>query len=292
MRLRKEADVLCIGKKNGNDEFLASLGISTHNLDLTDPFRLKSKWDNFDLVVHLASVVELKDVLSSPQVSFNNNIQSTFNVLERVSLQKIKPKLFFPSSVKVYGNPRKAIVREDYTANPLEFYSTSKLCSEFLIKNYSMIYNIPYTIFRMANVFGPMQHKGLFIPSMIKQMIKGKKIKVGNIAVKRNFVYIKDLVDAYVLAWRSKRVNGLYNIASYSKDLREVLELLQELTYEYLDKKVKIVKDNTRMRPTHLDPPGFKLDCSRLKKRLGWKPKYTFENALRETFEFYLNGRM
>jgi len=244
---------------------------------------------NFDVIVHLASVVNVNDMIKKPKETIISNVNSTFNLLEDIRLNNKNCLFVFASSDRVYGNTTSKQITEDHKTIPVEPYGSSKLISESLINVYSLNYDVKSVVLRSGNTFGPGQSPGLFIPSVISKMVGGQKVlKVGNLSAYRNFVYVEDVVDAYVKAIESKNAIGkIFNIASYNVKIGQVLKEIVKLASGFYGTPIKIISDKSLFRKSETVFKKSVLNCRKAHSILKWKPKYSFKNALLKTFESY-----
>lgn len=289
-------NVRCIVRDNSSLINIRKLNAEFVLGDVTSKGSIRGCMHNIDVVFHLASMVSVSDCLENPVKAFNTNALGTLNLLEEIRTEAFKThnKKFFIylSSDRVYGKSASGIVKEEFTTNPIDPYSISKLSSEFLIKTYNVCYRNPYyIILRSANIYGYSQSKKFFIPSLINQILSGKRsIGVGNMNCYRNFIYIDDLINALVLVLerRNKCENQVFNLSESCVQMEYITRLISKLAVSYLNRKVKFHRNKHLLRPNEIEFDKFELDCSKIMK-IGWKPKYKFENGLRKMFEAYLN---
>ncbi|MHA1940211.1 MAG: NAD-dependent epimerase/dehydratase family protein [Candidatus Hodarchaeales archaeon] len=279
---KKGYEVVVIGKGKQPPEFeIIQKDLSKH--DPTDNLT-----GNFDVVFHLASIIQIDYSIKNPKESICNNVNSTLNILEDIRLNNPKCKFIFASTEKIYGNTKKEIVKEEDVGMPLEPYTCSKLMSEALVEMYNNIYNIKYIIIRSANAFGPKQSPDTFIPSVISRINYGEtKIGVGNLQFCRNFVYIEDLIESFILSI-DKSDNEIFNIMAFNKKIQDVADEIAYLAKKILNKEIIYVLDNTRVRKNAVETPRFIMDCSKANELLDWEPKYEFSEALKKTFKSYI----
>lgn len=238
-----------------------------------------------DIILHLASVVNISKTIKNPKKTFLNNINSTLHILEDIRVNNPKCLLVFTSSDKVYGNPKKNVVNENRPAVPLDAYGASKLKSELIIKRYKKLYGLDYIILRPGNVFGPSQKAELFIPQVISKIKSGKnEIKVGNLSTYRNFVYIDDLIDAVIRCIKNKNaINQTFNISSYNLKMSYVLKEIMKVAERNLNCKIRVTKDKKLFRPLRYESKRFTLNCQKAHKILKWNPKWAFREAIKAT---------
>lgn len=214
------------------------------------------------------------------------NILGTFNLL--LASKDIPYQCFVNTgSSSEYGFKSRPM-REDNVCQPISFYGASKLAGTALCQVFAKNYQKPIVTFRPFSVYGPYEKKSRFIPTLILALIKGKEIKLTPGIARHDFVYVKDLIDAYLkVPTRINRVSGkIFNLGSgqeYTND--EVVEVLFEVT----GKKVLVEKE--ALTPRKWDNPHWRADISQAKKLLHWQPQFSFKKGLFQTFQWFLKNR-
>lgn len=260
-------------------------------LDLTDyDPKNKSLAKNFDVIFHLAAFIDVNEMIRNPRENTLNNIKSTLNLLEDIRLNNPDCLFIFASSEKVYGNNPFGMLTEKTPVMPAEPYGISKYISELMIINFHINYHLKYIITRAGVIFGPNQNSNSFIPSIIKQIFSGKDVlTLGNLSPYRNFIYIDDVVRAYLLCLtKQNAVNNIFNLSAYNLKISKVLDKIISICYKKLGKKPKIVQDQNLFRISEKKSKRCVLNCNHAKKILNWKPTNTFDESLEKTFNEYL----
>ena len=256
--------------------------------DLSTLKKEDSLLKDVNIVIHLASILNIDEMINNPAETIKNNVDSTLNILENIRVNNPSCRIIFASTEKVYGNPNLDSVKEETRIDPLEPYSYSKAASEMLIRMYNNIYDIPYTITRVSNVFGPKQRGKTFIPSIIKRLSENPEIKVGNMFAKRNFVYIEDLVEFLrMIIKNEKAINNTYNISAFNASIQEVGDKILELAKEKTGEDYHFTKDENLARTKSAETKHYELDCTKARKELNWKPKYGLEEGLIKMVDSY-----
>lgn len=242
-------------------------------------------------IFHCASTVNNYHILDDPHIDTKTNVTSTINLLEACKDLKKKPKIIFLSTFFVYGNEYSRIkkpLNENSKTEPLALYPATKLCAESIIKLYSRLYDIPYLICRLTNVYHESEDfnnkkKGAF-NYMIMNAVKGKPLKVyrgGNF--KRDYIYLDDVVGAIKFLVEKKAWNDTYLVgtgkAVYFKDM---IDYLHRIT-------------GAKSRIIEIEPPEFHkivgitdfvADTSRINK-LGWKAKVDYKEGIKKIVSNY-----
>lgn len=233
------------------------------------------KLPHVDIIIHLAAKTYVPDSWNDPGGFTKVNFLGTLNALEYArSLQK-KPK-FILASAFIYGNTKNVPIKEDDTCQPNNPYAQSKYLAESLAEFYSKYYGIPSVVLRPFNIYGPKQGKHFLIPKIIEG-IKSSQITIDDPRPKRDFIFIEDVVDAYLCAIKYRGPFKIFNIASgksYSVD--ETVRLMVKIS----GKKVKIVFTNKKRKNEILDSKG---SISQARKYLKWSPKTSLEAGLKKT---------
>lgn len=255
---------------------------SITNIDL-----LKEFFRDIDCVFHQAAVVSIQDSIENPIKVNEVNVEGTLNVLVAARDAGVK-KIINASSCAVYGDASKLPLREEAKVNPKSPYAVTKLVGEYYCKIFSEIYGLRTVSLRYFNVYGPKQYYtsdyAAVIPKFITRIIRGKSpIIYGDGKQTRDFIFVKDVVLANVLALESK-AEGVFNIAT-GKAIS--IEELASLIMDILGKDLEIKYD----KPREGDIRHSIGDISKAKEILGFEPKYSIEKGLRETVKWFLEKK-
>lgn len=265
-------------------------GVKLIRGDLLKPASFESKIGKPDAVIHLAGNVNINYAIENPAEVFNENVSQTLNLLEALRKKGLKPLVIFSSTDRMYGKTKKKIVFENEPVFPLEPYVSSKICGELLLETYRHLYGVPYIIFRIDSVYGPGQPERMFISAVIKKMISGSEVTVGNLDVRKNFVYVDDVARAFLAALSipDKARNTVYNLGGEHSSLREIFYIIKEIVEKRLKRKIGVKFDKKFVRKSGTEVNPFRLSMNKAKKILGWKPKTNFKNGLEKTFNYFI----
>ena len=244
---------------------------------INDDFEnLRNKIGDIDYLVHSFSDIshESNDLFHDAYNSINVNLKTLPSLL--MGFKSIKG-ICFLSSIAVYGKTPSEPIDENYLPNPISFYGCGKLGAEKFLQNYCNYSDIPLTILRISQVFGPRNCSNQVIPTFIKKSLKNEPINViENIC--KDFIYVTDVVDA-IIASILKNKNEVFNIGTGNNiRIKEIAEIILKLTRSkkeiHLNKKEKefdsIIKINKAQR------------------ELGFSPKMSIEKGLNEEIKWHI----
>ena len=241
-------------------------------------------------IYHLAAISFVPTSLKDPKLTFDTNLYGTLNLYQAVIEQKINPKILFVGSADEYGivNEDDLPIKEEYPLRPMNPYSISKASADFLSYAYFKNYGLNIVRVRPFNHIGPRQSPDFVCSSFAKQIaeiekrLKEPMIKVGNLEAKRDFTDVRDIVRAYWHAKQKGETGEIYNICSErTVQIKELLNKLLELS----SKKIEVREDPKRIRPS--DNPILQGDCSKFRRKSGWKPEIPLDKTLKDILEYW-----
>lgn len=260
--------------------------------DIRDPIVVKKAAKNIDAVIHLAAVNGTRYFYTIPEVVLDVSVRGTINVIDACLWHGVE-ELFYASSSEVYQTPKIIPTPEAIemvvpdTLNPRYSYGGGKIIGELLTLNYGRKFFKRAIVFRPHNVFGPAMGWEHVVPQFIyrmHEMVKGNKKQIkfpiqGTGKETRSFIFIEDFVTGLNKVLRGGKHMEIYNIGK--EDELSISEIVKKIAAEF-QVKVKIVPGKKQPGGTARRVP----DVSKIKK-LGFKPKYTFDQGLHETFIWY-----
>jgi len=233
-------------------------------------------------VFHLAAESHVDNSIEDCSPFIQSNIIGTVNLLN-ASLEYGVEKFMHISTDEVYGSIEDGSFTEDTIYNPRNPYSASKASSDHFVMAYHTTYGLPVVITNCSNNYGPRQYKEKMIPQTIKNLISGNKIPVyGTGEQIRDWLYAQDHCEALIKVWKEGQVGEKYNIGGECEirniDLvKMIIDIMQKD-----ESMIEFVED----RPGH--DFRYSTDISKIKNTLGWSPKFTLEQGLEKTIEWYL----
>jgi len=271
-------DNLSTGKKENLNE-----QVEFYNLDLRDQ-ELKEVFRENEIshVIHHAAQIDVQHSIKDPLSDAQNNISGTINLLECCRVYNVK-KIIYASSAAVYGEPDYLPVDEDHPIKAMSPYGISKHTPEHYIKMYSELYNLKYTIFRYANVYGPRQDPkgegGVVSIFVDKMLAEERPVIFGDGQQTRDFVHVYDIVKANLLALDNGD-NILVNISTQSRD--SVNDLVDDLN-NILPYNLEAIYKEARQG----DIRHSSLANQKAEELLGLTPDYDLKAGLEQTVGYY-----
>ena len=257
--------------------------------DVRDLNQLKFAMRECEAVIHLAALIAIPYSYFAPSSYIETNVNGTYNVLQAAKELGIK-RVVHTSTSEVYGTAIKVPIDEGHPIQTQSPYSASKSAADMLAYSFYCSFDLPVVTLRPFNVYGPRQSLRAVIPSLISQIVSGKKtILVGNTASTREFNYVTDTVTAFELALTAPDIEGeTMNIGnSHEVLISEVINELQVIS----GSNFEIVIDDSRIRPEKSEVQRLLSESSKARKLLNWSADYSgqegFSKGLRQTFEWF-----
>ena len=239
-----------------------------------------------DAVVNIAAETHVDRSIADPTSFIQNNTIGTFTVLEAIRKRNRKVKFIQVSTDEVYGEIIKGSFKENDTPKPSNPYSASKAAADMFVIAYHKTYGLNVAITRCTNNYGPYQFPEKLIPKTIIRALKNLPIPIyGSGKNIRDWIYVQDHCEAIDLVLRKGQPGEIYNISA-ENELTNI-EIVTKIV-DLLDKPkdlITFVED----RPGH--DVRYGLDSSKIRSKLGWRPKSSFEKALKDTVNWYLNNK-
>jgi NAD dependent epimerase/dehydratase len=251
--------------------------------DLRDFHAVKQATKGMDIVFHLGASIGIPYSLAYPNDVVETNVLGTLNVL-KASLENEVPRVIHTSTSEVYGTARYVPMDEEHPLTPQSPYAASKIAADKLAESFFHSYGLPVSIIRPFNTFGPRQSLRAIIPTIITQLLRGKKASVGNLKPRRDFTFVSDTVNGFILLASKKGVAGeSFNLGT-GKEIT-IQELVGRIS-GMMGVTPEIGVDRRRVRGNQSEVMRLLSDNSKAVKSLGWKPKSTLEEGLRRTIDW------
>ncbi len=257
--------------------------------DVRDPNGVREAMKGCDAVFHLAALIAIPFSYHSPDAYVDTNIKGTLNILQ-AARDLGTARVLVTSTSEVYGTAQYVPIDEKHPYQGQSPYSATKIGADRLAESFYRSFDLPVTIVRPFNTFGPRQSARAVIPTIITQLLAGKEeIKLGSLTPTRDFNYVKDTAHGFIAMYESDKTIGQeINIAT-QKEI-SIGQLAEELIRQ-INPNAKIICDEDRLRPEKSEVNRLLGSNKKILELTDWKPQYTFEQGLAETIEF-LRGNM
>ncbi len=253
--------------------------------DIRDPNGVKEAMKGVDIVFHLAALIAIPFSYHSPDSYIDTNVKGTLNILQAARDSKVS-RILVTSTSEVYGTAKFVPITELHPKQPQSPYSASKIGADAIADSFYRSFDLPITIVRPFNTFGPRQSARAVIPTIISQLLNGvEEIKLGDIIPTRDLLFVKDTVNGFLkISECEKLIGHEVNIATQSEI--SVGDLAQTLINQ-INPKAKIVSDSIRLRPEKSEVFRLFGSNEKLKSYTNWDQKYTLEEGLAETVAWF-----
>lgn len=246
-----------------------------------------------DVIINLAALIGIPYSYKTVESYIDTNIKGTMNLLEAAKKFKVK-KFIQTSTSEVYGTAQYIPIDEKHPLSSQSPYAATKVAADQLALAYYRSFNLPVTILRPFNTFGPRQSLRAVIPTIISQcLFNNGIINIGNIKTTRDFVYVSDTAKAFILAIKNKKILGeVINIGNnFEVSIKDIISFVSEIT----NIKIKLKIDKKRVRANKSEVFRLFSNNKKAKKLLKWKLNYAgingFKKGLKDTINWQLANK-
>src|SRR5579875_796643 len=245
-----------------------------------------------DVIFNLAGQVSHIDSMLDPYTDLEINCRSQLSLLEACRHHNPRAKVVFASTRQVYGRPDRTPVDESHVARPTDVNGINKLAGEWYHIVYNHAHHVRATVLRLTNTYGPRQlmkhNRQGFLPWFIRQVLDDEEIQIyGDGQQRRDFTYVDDVVDAFLLVGCTSHTDGeIYNLGGDSASLLEVVKLLIEIAGRG---RYRLVPWPPEKRV--IDIGSYEADYRKLTEAVGWRPRTSLADGLREMIRYYEQRR-
>ncbi len=253
--------------------------------DIRDPNGVREAMKGIDEVFHLAALIAIPFSYHSPDSYVDTNIKGTLNVLQ-ASRELNTKRILITSTSEVYGTAKYVPIDENHPFQGQSPYSATKIGADRIAESFYRSFDLPLTIVRPFNTYGPRQSARAVIPTIITQLLCGEKqIKLGSLTPTRDFNYVKDTANGFLEISKSEKTIGEeINIAT-SKEI-SIKDLASEIIRQ-INKDATIICDEERLRPEKSEVNRLLGSNEKVKKLTNWEPKFTFAEGIKETIDWF-----
>jgi NAD dependent epimerase/dehydratase len=252
--------------------------------DIRDPHYCKHITKDVDIIFHLAALIAIPYSYVAPDSYVDTNIKGTLNICQ-AARENGNIRVIHTSTSEVYGTAQYVPIDENHPIQPQSPYSATKIAADAMAMSFYNAFNLPVTIARPFNTFGPRQSARAVIPTIITQIASGaKKIKLGDVTPTRDFNYVDDTCRGFIaLAECDEAIGQTVNIGSnFEISIGDTLNIIKKL----MNSNVEFIVDKDRIRPSKSEVFRLWCDNSRIEKLTGFEPQVDIKEGLQRTIDW------
>lgn len=262
--------------------------IEVLNGDIRDPHYCKKITKGVDIVFHLAALIAIPYSYLAPDSYVDTNVKGTLNICQ-AALENAVGRVIHTSTSEVYGTARYVPIDEQHPLQAQSPYSASKIGADAMAMSFFNAFDLPLTIARPFNTFGPRQSARAVIPTIIAQIASGlSAIEIGDLTPTRDFNYVEDTCRGFLaLAGCDQSIGEVVNIGSnYEISIGDTLSLISEL----MNKPIEIKVDQQRIRPEKSEVSRLWCDNRKIRNLTGFEPLFTLRQGLEKTIQWFTSS--
>ena len=257
--------------------------------DIRDPHGVRVAMNGCDAVLHLAALIAIPYSYHSPDTYVDTNVKGTLNVLQAARELGVQ-KVIHTSTSEVYGTARFVPITEEHPLQGQSPYSASKIGADQMAYSFYTSFQVPVTILRPFNTYGPRQSARAVIPTIISQIANGeRKLKLGAISPTRDFNYVADTVSGFIAGLESD--HGLGEVINLGSNYEISIEDTVHLIAKLMNTTVEIETDEQRLRPEKSEVERLWADNKKAAELLNWHPDFSnldgLSRGLEKTIEWF-----
>lgn len=253
--------------------------------DVRDPHYCKQITKDIDIIFHLAALIAIPYSYAAPDSYVDTNVRGTLNICQ-AALENGVGRVIHTSTSEVYGTAQYVPIDEKHPLQAQSPYSASKIGADAMATSFYNSFELPLTIARPFNTYGPRQSARAVIPTIISQIASGmKQIKLGDISATRDFNYVKDTCNGFLaLALCNEAIGEVVNIGSnYEISVGDTLEIIRDL----MDSDVEFLVDEQRIRPAKSEVFRLWCDNSKMRSLTDFEIRYPIREGLQMTIDWF-----
>lgn len=258
--------------------------LEVHTGDIRDPHYCKQLVKGHDTVFHLAALIAIPYSYVAPDSYIDTNVKGTLNICQAAK-EDGNVRLIVTSTSEVYGTAKYVPIDENHPKQPQSPYSASKIGADMIALSFYNAFELPVTIARPFNTYGPRQSARAIIPTIISQIASGiKEVKLGDLRPTRDFNYVKDTCRGLLaIAEKDDTIGKEINIASnFEISISDTLDIIKDI----MDSDVNFITEKERLRPEASEVFRLFGDNSLIKSLTGWEPEVDLRTGLEETVKW------
>jgi len=269
-----------------NSSFLNDMEI--YSGDIRDYDSVRNAMKGCQEVYHLAALIGIPYSYESPLAYIKTNVEGTYNVLENARALELE-NIIVTSTSETYGTAQKVPIAEDHPLVGQSPYSASKISADHLALSYFLSFRQPVKIVRPFNTYGPRQSSRAIIPTVISQILSGKKkLTLGNISPTRDLTFVRDTVEGFIEIAKTNSLTGtVTNIGSgFEISVKDLAIKIARLFNIEIDFQTAL----ERQRPENSEVERLFCDNKKIITNTKWRPQYSLEQGLQQTVDWIKNN--
>ena len=253
--------------------------------DIRDPNGVRTAMQGVDCVFHLAALIAIPFSYHSPDSYVDTNIKGTLNILQSARDNDNIERVLVTSTSEVYGTAQYVPIDEKHPLKGQSPYSATKIGADRLAESFYRSFNLPVTIVRPFNTYGPRQSARAVIPTIITQLLDGAaEIKLGSLTPTRDFNYVKDTVAGFIaISESNKTIGEEINIAT-QKEI-SIGDLAQTIINQ-INPNAMIICDEQRLRPKKSEVNRLLGSNEKITRLTDWSPMYSLDEGIKATISW------
>jgi dTDP-glucose 4,6-dehydratase len=253
--------------------------------DLKDPDGVKKAVKGCSKVFHLGALIAIPYSYVHPFDFVQTNVIGTANLFNACLEVSALERIVHTSTSEVYGTAQYIPIDEKHPLQAQSPYAASKIAADKLAESYYLSFGLPIATIRPFNTFGPRQSLRAIIPTIISQAIGDERIRLGNTKPRRDFLFVKDTVRGFTQLGKCDEALG--KVVNIGAGMDISIEALVKKILVLMGKRAEIEAEDRRVRPEKSEVMQLLSDTRLAQKLFQWAPRYTLEDGLRETIEWY-----
>ena len=251
--------------------------LEVHLGDVADPHLVRRLAEDVDTVFHLAALIGIPYSYVAPAHYVHTNVNGAIAVLEAARRERVR-RVVHTSTSETYGTAQFQPMDESHPLVAQSPYAATKIAADQLAGSYHRSFDVPVTVLRPFNTFGPRQSLRAVLPTLMSQALFADEIAVGSLDPIRDMTYVSDTVEAFLELAAADGVDGeVYNVGSgIGRSIGEMLDLVQEVAA--VDKPVR--QEQERFRPEKSEVDALVCDYGKAQAMFGWEPSVSFKDGL------------
>lgn len=258
--------------------------------DITDSESVRRAVQGTEIIFHLAALIAIPYSYSAPYSYVRTNIDGTMNISQE-ALRAGVSRVLHTSTSEVYGTALYVPMDEKHPLQAQSPYAASKIGADKVIESFHLSFQLPAVTIRPFNTFGPRQSARAVIPTIISQCLSNQRVSLGNLQPTRDFNYVSNTVDGYVLAASASAEAVIGKTINLGSGREISVGDLVKVISSKLGRDFEIVEDSQRKRVTGSEVERLLAENTRARTLLNWKPNVSLEDGLDNTIEWFINNK-